>query len=90
MSILASPLSKRLQAVRDAEPGAIVLLRIGDFYESFGADAEFVAKTIGLTITTARRQEESLSMCGFPFHCLDGYLAKLVKAGRRIAVCDPQ
>jgi DNA mismatch repair protein MutS len=73
---------RRIQA--ELPPGTILMFRLGDFYEMFFDDAREVAPILGVALT--RRQ--GVPMCGVPYHALDGYLAKLVRAGRKAAICD--
>ncbi len=69
-------------------PDAILLFRMGDFYELFHDDAKAAAKLLGLTLTSRDKSENPIPMAGFPHHQLDSYLAKLVRAGKRVAVCE--
>jgi DNA mismatch repair protein MutS len=75
--------------VKAQYPGAIVLFRVGDFYETFGEDAVEASRILGITLTKrANGAAADVELAGFPHHALDNYLPKLVKAGRRVAVCD--
>ena len=68
---------------------AVLIFKVGDFYELFYQDAELASKTLGLTLTTRNsRTENPTPMVGFPRHRLDAYLMKLVKNGNRVAVCE--
>ena len=68
---------------------AILLFRIGDFYELFQEDAKIAATVLGLTLTSRDKdKEDAIPMCGFPYHQLDSYLRKLIQAGYRAAVCE--
>lgn len=69
-------------------PDAILLFRVGDFYETFGEDAIKTAKALGITLTARNNGSSKIELAGFPFHALDTYLPKLVRAGYRVAVCD--
>ncbi len=69
-------------------PDAILLFRHGDFYEAYGEDAEVAYKILDITLTHGLRLGRDITMCGFPFHSLDTYLPKLVRAGKRVAICD--
>lgn len=84
MSILPA----KYQTAKSAAPDSLLLFRIGDFYELFNDDAKIAAATLGLSLTTRGRGDESLPMAGFPYHQLDAYLTKLVSSGHRVAVCD--
>lgn len=70
-------------------PGMLLMFRTGDFMELFGEDAEAAAKTLGLTLTTQGDGDNHTPMAGFPHHCLEAYLHKLLKAGHRVAICEP-
>mgnify|MGYP002701108878 CR=1 FL=1 len=81
--------------VKESHPDSLLFYRMGDFYEMFFDDAEMAAKQLGITLTK-RGSKDGLDvpMCGVPFHSVDGYLAKLIRAGHRVAICeqteDPQ
>ena len=84
-----TPLMKQYYAVKDKHPDAVLLFRVGDFYETFGEDAIKASGILGITLT--RRANGSASfveLAGFPFHALDTYLPKLVRAGQRVAICE--
>lgn len=76
-------------AVKARYPDAILLFRVGDFYETFGSDAVTAASVLGITLTKRNNgNAASAELAGFPYHALDTYLHKLVKAGYRVAICD--
>lgn len=76
-------------AIKAKYPDAILLFRVGDFYETFGADAIVTARVLGITLTKRNNGNADASeLAGFPHHALDTYLHKLVKAGHRVAICD--
>jgi DNA mismatch repair protein MutS len=81
---------QQYREMKARDPDALLFFRMGDFYEMFGEDAETGSALLGLTITTRDRDKgpDALPMAGFPHHQLDAYLAKVVAAGRRVAVCD--
>ena len=79
-------LLEQWHATKEKHPGMLLLFRMGDFYECFAEDAERAAKVCGLTLTT---RDRDLAMAGFPHHALEGHLRKLIRAGVRVAVCDP-
>lgn len=84
-----TPLMQRYRAVKAETPGAMLLFRVGDFYELFGSDAEVASLALGLTLTIRDRESaHPVPMAGFPYHALEGYLAKLIHAGHRVAVCE--
>ncbi len=84
-----TPLMKQYYSVKAKHPDAILLFRVGDFYETFGDDAIRASEILGITLT--RRANGSASfveLAGFPYHALDTYLPKLVRAGQRVAICE--
>ncbi|MGE4586252.1 MAG: DNA mismatch repair protein MutS [Mangrovibacterium sp.] len=84
-----TPLMKQYYRIKDKHPDAVLLFRVGDFYETFGDDAIKAAEILGITLT--RRSNGSASfveLAGFPYHALDNYLPKLVRAGQRVAICE--
>lgn len=84
-----TPLMKQHNSIKAKYPDAILLFRVGDFYETFGEDAIKTAATLGITLTKRNNGDPNASeLAGFPHHALDTYLHKLVKAGYRVAICD--
>jgi len=84
-----TPLMQQHLAIKQKYPDAILLFRVGDFYETFGEDAIVASKVLGITLTKRNNGSASSSeLAGFPHHSLDTYLHKLVKAGHRVAICD--
>lgn len=84
-----TPLMKQYYQIKGKHPDAVLLFRVGDFYETFGEDAIKTAEILGITLT--RRANGSASfveLAGFPYHALDTYLPKLVRAGQRVAICE--
>jgi DNA mismatch repair protein MutS len=84
-----TPLMKQYYAIKEKHPDAVLLFRVGDFYETFGEDAIKTAEILGITLT--RRANGSASfveLAGFPYHAIDTYLPKLVRAGQRVAICE--
>lgn len=79
---------KQYEEAKAASGDAILFFRMGDFYELFHEDARTVARVLGLTLTSRDKGENPIPMAGFPHHQLEGYLAKLVRAGFRVAVCE--
>jgi DNA mismatch repair protein MutS len=79
---------QQFAAAKDRCPGALVLFRMGDFYELFGEDAREAAGLLDLTVTSREKGPDALPMAGFPHHQLDPQLFKLVAAGRRVAICE--
>ena len=83
-----SPMMKQYEEAKAASGDAILLFRMGDFYELFHEDAKTAARALGLTLTSRDKGENPTPMAGFPYHQLEGYLAKLVRQGFRVAVCE--
>lgn len=85
-----TPMMKQFLDLKAKHPDAILLFRCGDFYETYAEDAVEAADILGITLTKRNngRENESTAMAGFPYHALDTYLPKLVRAGRRVAICD--
>lgn len=84
-----TPLMQQHNSIKAKYPDAILLFRVGDFYETFGNDAVLTAKVLGITLTKRNNGNPDASeLAGFPHHALDTYLHKLVKAGYRVAICD--
>lgn len=84
-----TPLMKQYNAIKAKHPGALLLFRVGDFYETFGDDAITASKILNITLTKrANGAASEMALAGFPHHSLDTYLPKLVRAGQRVAICD--
>lgn len=84
-----TPLMKQYYAIKGKYPGALLLFRVGDFYETFGEDAIKASKILDITLTKrANGSASEVALAGFPHHALDTYLPKLVRAGQRVAICD--
>lgn len=84
-----TPLMQQHRAIKQKYPDAILLFRVGDFYETFGQDAILTSQVLGITLTKRNNGAAASSeLAGFPHHALDTYLHKLVKAGYRVAICD--
>ncbi|MDP2386899.1 MAG: DNA mismatch repair protein MutS [Bacteroidota bacterium] len=84
-----TPLMKQFNEIKSKYPDAILLFRVGDFYETFGSDAVKTAATLGIVLTRrANGAAAYMELAGFPYHSLDSYLPRLVRAGYRVAVCD--
>lgn len=84
-----TPLMKQFNAIKGKYPDAILLFRVGDFYETFGQDAVRASKVLGIVLTKrANGAASHIELAGFPHHSLESYLPKLVRAGFRVAVCD--
>jgi len=84
-----TPLMKQYNAIKVKYPGALLLFRVGDFYETFGEDAIKASKVLDIVLTKRGNGSASeIELAGFPHHALDSYLPKLVRAGHRVAICD--
>ena len=84
-----TPMMQQHRAIKQKYPDAILLFRVGDFYETFGQDAVLTSQILGITLTKRNNGAAASSeLAGFPHHALDTYLHKLVKAGHRVAICD--
>ena len=91
-AVALSPMLKQFLDLKSKHPDALLLFRTGDFYETYKEDAEKASKILGITLTkstkTKDEQGKPLAMAGFPYHALDSYLPKLIRAGERVAICD--
>ncbi len=88
-SPVETPLMKQYNAIKTKYPGALLLFRVGDFYETFGQDAVTASKVLDIVLTKRGSGSASeIELAGFPHHSLDTYLPKLVRAGHRVAICD--
>lgn len=87
--IAETPMMKQYIEIKTKHPDAILLFRVGDFYETFSDDAIVAAEILGITLTRrANGTAQFVELAGFPHHALDTYLPKLVRAGKRVAICD--
>lgn len=91
-AITLSPMVKQFLDLKKKHPDALLLFRCGDFYETYMQDAEKSSKILGITLTKSSKTKDPegkpLAMAGFPYHALDTYLPKLIRAGQRVAICD--
>ena len=91
-AVALSPMLRQFLDLKQKHPDALLLFRTGDFYETYKQDAEKASKILGITLTksskTKDEQGKPLVMAGFPYHALDTYLPKLIRAGQRVAICD--
>ena len=89
---IETPMMKQFREIKNQYPDAVLLFRCGDFYETYAEDAVRASKILNITLTHrsngASKEGKALEMAGFPFHALDTYLPKLVRAGLRVAICD--
>ena len=87
--IVETPLMKQYFEMKAKHPDAVLLVRVGDFYETFSSDAITASEILGITLTRrANGVAQSVELAGFPHHALDTYLPKLVRAGKRVAICE--
>ncbi|HZH70045.1 MAG TPA: DNA mismatch repair protein MutS, partial [Flavobacteriaceae bacterium] len=88
MASKETPLMKQYNSIKAKYPDALLLFRVGDFYETFGEDAVRAAGILNITLTSRNNGGDKTELAGFPHHSLNTYLPKLVKAGCRVAICD--
>lgn len=87
--IVLTPMMKQFLDLKAKHPDAVMLFRCGDFYETYSDDAVIASEILGITLTKrANGQGKTIEMAGFPHHALDTYLPKLIRAGKRVAICD--
>ena len=85
----ATPLMRQYMKIKAANPGSILLYRMGDFYETFDEDAKIASKVLGITLTSrANGKASKVALAGFPWHSLDTYLHKFIKSGYKVAICE--
>ncbi len=83
-----TPLMTQYNSIKAKYPDALLLFRVGDFYETFGSDAIKASKVLGIVLTKRNNGDSHIELAGFPHHSIDSYLPKLVRAGLRVAICD--
>jgi DNA mismatch repair protein MutS len=89
MSDPTTPLMQQYQAIKSRYPHALLLFRLGDFYELFYEDAILASRELQITLTSRNREKgQPIPMCGVPYHSADGYIARLIRAGFKVAICD--
>jgi DNA mismatch repair protein MutS len=89
MSEATTPLMQQYNAVKARYPHALLLFRLGDFYELFYEDAMIAARELRITLTSRNREKgQPIPMCGVPYHAAEGYIAKLIRAGFKVAICE--
>ena len=89
MSEPTTPLMQQYHAIKSRYPHALLLFRLGDFYELFYEDAIIAARELQITLTSRNREKgQPIPMCGVPYHAADGYIAKLIRAGFKVAICE--
>src|SRR3954453_12034904 len=89
MSDASTPLMRQYSSIKEQVPNALLMFRLGDFYEMFFEDAVTAARELEITLT-ARNKEKgaAIPMCGVPFHAAEGYISRLIQKGYRVAICD--
>ncbi|HUY14870.1 MAG TPA: DNA mismatch repair protein MutS [Terriglobia bacterium] len=89
MTDFSTPLMRQYQSIKERHPQALLFFRLGDFYELFFDDAVTAARELQITLTSRNKEKgQAIPMCGVPYHAADGYIAKLVRKGFRVAICD--
>ena len=83
-----TPLMQQYVQVKTKYPDAILLFRVGDFYETFGEDAVKASRALGITLTSRNNGGSDIELAGFPYHAMDMYMPRLVRAGYRVAICE--
>src|SRR5277367_3661453 len=84
-----TPLMQQYHAVKKQHPGALLLFRLGDFYELFYDDAVVAAKLLQITLTARNKEKgQAVPMCGVPYHAAENYIARLIRAGFKVAICE--
>src|SRR5438045_1291458 len=85
----STPLMRQYSAIKKQHPTALLFFRLGDFYELFFEDAIVAARELQITLTSRNKEKDiSVPMCGVPYHAAEGYLAKLLRKGFKVAICE--
>src|SRR6266540_314980 len=85
----STPLMRQYSAIKKDHPSALLFFRLGDFYELFFEDAVTAARELQITLTSRNKEKGvAVPMCGVPYHAADGYIAKLIRKGFKVAICD--
>src|ERR1700681_577531 len=89
MSDASTPLMRQYHEIKQQVPQALLMFRLGDFYELFYEDAVTAARELEITLTSRNRAKaQAIPMCGVPYHAAEGYLSRLIQKGFRVAICD--
>src|SRR6202142_1169574 len=89
MSDASTPLMRQYNGIKQQVPNALLMFRLGDFYELFFEDAVVAARELEITLTSRNKEKgAAIPMCGVPFHAAEGYIARLIQKGYRVAICD--
>ena len=83
-----TPMMRQYHAIKQENPEALLLFRLGDFYELFFEDAVTAARELEITLTARNKERDPVPMCGVPYHAADGYIARLLRKGYKVAICD--
>src|SRR5580693_511531 len=84
-----TPLMRQYHAVKKQHPSALLLFRLGDFYELFYEDAVVASKILQITLTSRNKEkDQAVPMCGVPYHAAENYIARLIRAGHKVAICE--
>ena len=85
----STPLMRQYHAIKQQVPSALLMFRLGDFYELFYDDAVTAARELEITLTSRNKEKgQAIPMCGVPYHAAEGYIARLIQKGYRVAICD--
>src|SRR5437763_3657545 len=85
----STPLMRQYHAIKQQVPQALLMFRLGDFYELFFEDAVVAARELEITLTARNKEKgNAIPMCGVPFHSAEGYISRLIQKGYRVAICD--
>src|SRR5664279_1892093 len=89
MSEPSTPLMRQYAAIKKDHPSALLFFRLGDFYELFFEDAQVAARELQITLTSRNKERGiAIPMCGVPYHSAEGYIAKLIRKGFKVAICE--
>jgi len=83
-----TPAMRQYRHFKSQYPEAILFFRMGDFYETFYEDAKVCSKVLGIALTSRNKSENPVPLAGIPYHALDSYLNKMIKAGYKVAICE--
>src|SRR5437762_4744525 len=85
----STPLMRQYAAIKREHPSALLFFRLGDFYELFFDDAVLAARELQITLTSRNKEKGiAVPMCGVPYHAADGYIARLIRKGHKVAICE--
>src|SRR6185369_873305 len=89
MSDASTPLMRQYNGIKEQVPQALLMFRLGEFYELFFEDAVVAARELEITLTASNKEKgTAIPMCGVPYHAAEGYIARLIQKGHRVAICD--